>query len=291
MAVERPSRTGAVATRRLAALGGGALLLAGACAGAVATVGSDAEPASSEVRAAAEVDVVRAVAPAPPVTATTLLPPPAALPGADGRPLPVEVGDLREGLHGPRTVRLQRALAGLGFAPGDADGSFDRETTMAVWAFQALAGLPKDGVVTEVLERQIATAPPVAMLRPDLGPTHTEVDITRQVLLVWGDGRLELVTHVSTGAEVPYCENGACGDAITPEGTFRYEYRIPGERHAQLGVLHDPVYFDFDGHAVHGDPEVPDRPASHGCVRIPMHLSAHFPTLVADGEVIGLFRS
>jgi peptidoglycan hydrolase-like protein with peptidoglycan-binding domain len=211
--------------------------------------------------------------------------------GPDGKVLPLEVGDLREGAAGGRTIEVERALDRTGFAPGPLDGTFDAATTSAVWAFQALAGLPKDGVVTDELERRILASPPPAMLRPDLGPTHTEVDLTRQVLLVWGEGALELVTHVSTGSGVPYCENGACGDAVTPEGTYRFEHRIAGERHAQLGVLHDPVYFDHDGHAVHGDPEVPASPASHGCVRIPLHVSARFPQLVADGEVIALFRS
>lgn len=201
----------------------------------------------------------------------------------------VEEGPLQGGSEGPRTLAVQEALAGLGFDPGEPDGRYGLKTTMAVWAFQALHGLPKDGVVGAELEQRILAAEPLPMLRPDLGPTHTEVDLDRQVLLVWGDGHLELVTHVSTGSGVAYCEDGHCGDAITPVGDYAYERRIVGERHAPLGVLYDPVYF-IGGIAVHGAPSVPDHPASHGCVRIPLHISAYFQSLVADGEPIAVFR-
>jgi hypothetical protein len=160
---------------------------------------------------------------------------------------------------------------------------------MAVWAFQALSGLPKDGVVGPELEAAIVAGLPLAMLRPDLGPTHTEVDLDRQVLLVWGDGRLELATHISTGSGISYCEKGRCGDAITPIGDYRFQRRIAGERVAPLGVLYNPVYF-VGGIAVHGAPSVPAHPASHGCVRIPMHVSNYFPDLVQNGEPIAVFR-
>lgn len=203
--------------------------------------------------------------------------------------LQTEEGPLQAGSEGLRTQALQEHLDRLGFDPGEPDGRFGTKTTMAVWAFQALNGLPKDGIVTDAVEAQIAQAPPITMLRPDLGPTHTEVDLDKQVLLVWGDGQLELVTHVSSGSGVAYCENGHCGDAVTPVGDYVYERRIVGERHAPLGVLYSPVYF-VGGIAVHGAPSVPNHPASHGCVRIPMHISTYFQDLVVDGEPIGVFR-
>ena len=184
---------------------------------------------------------------------------------------------------------MQERLEALAYDPGEADGRFGRKTTMAVWAFQALHGMARDGIVTAEVEQAIMGAPPQPMLRPDLGPTHTEVDLDRQVLLVWGDGLLELVTHVSSGSGQSYCEDGHCGDAVTPVGDYRFQRRIAGERHAPLGVLYDPVYFT-GGIAVHGAPSVPDHPASHGCVRIPMHISPYFQGLVADGEPIATFR-
>jgi hypothetical protein len=49
--------------------------------------------------------------------------------------------------------------------------------------------------------------------------------------------------------------------------------------------MHNPVYFNY-GVAVHGSGNVPNRPASHGCIRIPMHISEYFPTLVERGDQI-----
>ena len=47
-------------------------------------------------------------------------------------------------------------------------------------------------------------------------------------------------------------------------------------------------YFN-GGIAVHGSGSVPATPASHGCVRIPMHIAERFPGLVANGESIEVF--
>ncbi len=201
-----------------------------------------------------------------------------------------EAGNLAPGVRGIRTRLLQRRLRELKFDPGSPDGDFGTKTAMAVWAFQALNGLARDGVVTPELEQRIHAAGPQPMLRPDLGPTHSEVDLDRQVLLVFEGGALELVTHVSTGSGRPYCENGHCGDAVTPTGDYRYQRRIPGWRTSPLGKLFNPIYFT-GGIAVHGAPSVPGYPASHGCVRIPMHIAGYFPDLVANGEPISVFRA
>lgn len=203
----------------------------------------------------------------------------------------MEEGTLTRGARGVRTYRLQQRLEALMFDPGPPDGEFGSKTTMAVWAFQALNGLAQDGLVTSELEARILSAEMPGMLRPDLGPTHSEVDLAKQVLLVFGDGKLELVTHVSTGSGVAYCEISKkdgkryCGSAQTPPGNFRYQRRISGWRVSNLGRLYNPVYFN-GGIAIHGAPSVPEYPASHGCVRIPMHISAYFPDLVANGEPV-----
>jgi len=47
------------------------------------------------------------------------------------------------------------------------------------------------------------------------------------------------------------------------------------------------VYFN-GGIAVHGAPSVPNHRASHGCIRVPMHIAEYFPDLVADGEPIAV---
>lgn len=207
-----------------------------------------------------------------------------------------EEGVLKSGSVGSRTKAVQEALAAQHYDPGPADGQFGTRTTQAVWAFQALHGLAKDGIVGPETEAAILAAQPQQMLRPELGPTHTEVDLTRQVLIVWRDGQPALITHISSGSEIPFCETTEefgeeCGDAVTPVGVWRYERRIDGWREAPLGRLYKPVYFAPGGIAVHGAGSVPAHPASHGCVRIPMAVAEYFPSLVANGDVIEVFRS
>lgn len=203
-------------------------------------------------------------------------------------------GPLQAGSKGTRTRALQQALKDQHYDPGEVDGRFGGQVRMAVWAFQALHGRPKDGIVTPDLEALILSKPQQPMLRPELGPTHTEVDLTRQVMMVFRDGVPTLITHVSSGSQVPYCESTPagrnCGSAVTPEGVFKYERRIDGWRDAPLGRLYKPVYFK-GGFAVHGAGSVPDHPASHGCVRTPMHIAEYFPSLVANGDTIEVFRS
>lgn len=165
-------------------------------------------------------------------TTTTTSAPPATLP-PDTTPAPTALEDLVAGSVGSRSQALQRALADQSYDPGPADGRFGLKTTQAVWAWQALHGLPRDGVVTPQVERMILARPAQAMLRPELGPTHSEVDLVRQVLLVFEDGKAELITHVSSGSGRHFCDRGHCGTAITPPGSFRYQRRIAGWRHAR----------------------------------------------------------
>jgi hypothetical protein len=192
---------------------------------------------------------------------------------------------LAGGSVGSRTQAVQAALQVQKYDPGPADGKFGLKTTQSVWAWQALHGLPRTGVLTPDMERLVLAGKPQAMLRPDLGPTHSEVDLALQVLLVFQDGKPELITHVSTGSGRHYCDRGHCGTAITTVGSFHYTRRVKGWRHAPLGLLYNPIYFN-GGIAVHGAPSVPNYPASHGCVRIPMHIAQYYPGLVANGEPI-----
>lgn len=208
--------------------------------------------------------------------------------------LPEPAGSLQSGSKGTRTRAIQQALRDQHYDPGEVDGRFGRQVTMAVWAYQSLHGLAQDGVVSPALEAQILARTPQPMLRPALGPTHTEVDLTRQTMLVWRDGALTLITHVSTGSGVAYCEDSDtgrfCGDALTPTGVYKYQRRVSGWRVAPLGRLYNPVYFN-GGIAVHGATSVPAYPASHGCVRIPMSIAEYFPSLVNKGDLIEVFRS
>lgn len=150
---------------------------------------------------------------------------------------------------------IQARLADLGYWVGEPDGSYGELTTQAVLAFQKAEGLERDGIAgSETLERLAQATRPRP--RTEHGDA-IEIDLERQILLVVRDGRTEWVLNTSTGA----------ADTPTPAGRFEVERQIDGMRHAPLGDLYRPKYFD-GGMAIHGYPEVPAQAASHGCARV-----------------------
>jgi len=167
------------------------------------------------------------------------------------------------GSRGQAVRALQERLRELQYALPGIDGSYSLTTYQAVLAFQAVEGLPWTGRVdTRTWRRLVRAGPP----RARYPGSHLEIDKTRQVLLVVRDGRVQLAVHVSTGAT-----------GNTPLGHWRIYRKVIGWD----WVLWYPMYF-LRGFAVHGYPDVPAYPASHGCVRVPMWIA---PTLFRDRTV------
>jgi len=179
---------------------------------------------------------------------------------------------------------LEQRLAALHFDV-TADGRFDDNTRQALIAFQKLNGLPRTGKPTPDVTNALATAKAPAPLRPDGGATRVEIDLGRQVLFLYSNGALAKILPVSTGTGKRYCDEGKCGIAKTPTGSYRIERRINGWRKSDLGRLYNPMYFT-GGIAIHGFPSVPTTPASHGCVRIPMGSAETFPSQVPNGTPV-----
>jgi hypothetical protein len=199
---------------------------------------------------------------------------------------------LTENMVGDDVAYLQQRLHDLHFDPGPIDGRFGQATTMALWAYQKLVGLTGaqvTGTVTPEFWSSMQDRFVVAPMQADGGLNHLEVDLVRQVAVLWADATTpRLITHISTGSGKDWCENGFCGVATTPAGVYTFFRRVTGWRQSELGLLYNPVYFN-EGIAVHGAPSVPLYAASHGCVRIPMHISAYFPTLVSNSDAVFVF--
>jgi len=170
---------------------------------------------------------------------------------------------LRYGSRGEAVRTLQRRLTALAYLPGGSvDGVFGDETWQAVVAFQGWQRIDPDGVVGPVTRHALARA---QRPRPWLAlPRALEIDVRRQVLLIVVDGRVERAVHAST-ASSPY---------QTPHGRFVVIRRDRESWSRQYHVwLPDALYF-YRGWAIHGFPTVPDRPATHGCIRIPLQDAA-----------------
>ncbi len=188
---------------------------------------------------------------------------------------------LQPGMSGASVKALQRRLAALKYYPGSIDGRFGTSTLEAVWAFQEVQGLPGQDTVTSAMWRALAHPRAPQVLVPHGGSMRIEINLSREVLVLYNHNQVELISHVSTGGGYYYCSpGGGCGYAVTPTGNFRTLSFMPGWVTVPLGYMYNPVFFIGTAFAIHGDIPVPLQPVSHGCVRIPMDIAAFFHTLI-----------
>ncbi|MEU7909327.1 L,D-transpeptidase family protein [Actinoplanes sp. NPDC049118] len=203
-----------------------------------------------------------------PATAPPSAEPPSAEPTPTASPTPsapAKPQRLKSGAKGTEVVALQKRLNELGYWNGEADGKFGGQTQQAVFALQKAAGLGRDGVVGPKTQKALDKG-----VRPEAKSTSgrvIEISLKRQLLMLVDDGKVSQVFNTSTGSMERYEHDGNTYLADTPSGKFRVSRQIDGWRHAPLGLLWRPKYFN-GGIAVHGANSVPPYPASHGCARL-----------------------
>jgi L,D-transpeptidase catalytic domain/Putative peptidoglycan binding domain len=152
-----------------------------------------------------------------------------------------------------RAVRfLENRLRSLHFAIRNVDRSFGWDTREALFAFQKLHGLSRDGIASPRVWRALRRARVPRAGYPH--GSHIEVDKARQVLFEVRRGKVVRIVHVSTGAT-----------GNTPIGRWHVYRKTPGFN--SLSMYYS-MYF-LGGFALHGYHSVPPWPASHGCVRMP----------------------
>jgi peptidoglycan hydrolase-like protein with peptidoglycan-binding domain len=151
----------------------------------------------------------------------------------------------------------EQRLADLSFRPGSIDGEFDTQTRSAVIAFQKWEGLSRTGTIGASTWTLLQTATRPTPTRVGATNPWIEVDKTKQVLLFCKDGQVVWTLPVSTGS--------ASVGVITPSGTFAIRSKT-----TELEPCYLPLYVTtYQGSqiAIHGYPNVPTYPASHGCIR------------------------
>lgn len=176
--------------------------------------------------------------------------------------------------------RLQQRLAALHYFPGPIDGRFGQYTLEAVWAFQEVQGMPVTGQVGAATRRALADPRKPHVLAPNGGKLRVEINLRVRVLVLYRDGKVSLISHVSTGGGYYYCSPSGCGYANTPVGNFKTTVFMSGWVTVPLGQMYNPVFFIRTSYAIHGSESVPLQPVSHGCVRIPMDIAQFFHKLV-----------
>jgi Putative peptidoglycan binding domain/L,D-transpeptidase catalytic domain len=189
---------------------------------------------------------------------------------AAGGGLPLSVAEVKA---------AQRRLVELGYWAGAESGPWDASWRQALIAFQKADWRKPTGVLTRAEWNQMQAAQPPAPR--ESGPAHLEVDVARQVLFMVDEvGAVSHILPISTGSGKPFYAPGwGSGVAETPCGHFAVFARGSGWHKSKLGEMYNPLYV-VGGIAIHGSLDVPPRPVSHGCIRIPMYASHRLPQLV-----------
>ena len=155
-------------------------------------------------------------------------------------------------LSASQALWVEKRLSELTYRPGTVDGVFDTKTRGAVIAFQKWEGLTRNGEVSASVLNRLATAAKPKPTRT--GTTWIEIDKSKQVLLFCRDGALLWTIPVSTGS--------ASVGIVTPSGARKVTRKT-----TEKSPRYYPLYISTTLLAIHGYPNVPTYPASHGCVR------------------------
>ena len=159
--------------------------------------------------------------------------------------------------------KIQMRLINLGYIT-DQNGIFGIKTKFAVIAFQKVNNIKVDGIVgEETLKKLDNPSRPAPNYKNN--PDHIEVDLKRQVLYLVENKRIKYIIPISSGKR-----------NSTIKGRFKI-YKLKKGWHKVMGkpwsgFMHNPIYF-YKAYAIHGYKSVPNYPASHGCIRIPLCYS------------------
>jgi peptidoglycan hydrolase-like protein with peptidoglycan-binding domain len=182
------------------------------------------------------------------------------------------------GERGVKVLLLQRELLRLGYAT-PVTGYYDDATARAVFAFRKTNGLGWDGYATGDVYAKLLRGQGAYQLRypkAGKGGKHVEFDWSRQVLVLAKGGKPYRTYHASSGK------------ASTPTvfGSFAFYRKSPGTN------SHGMVYSSYfiGGYAIHGYADVPNYPASHGCLRVPIPNAIQIYNQIDLGEPIFVYQ-
>lgn len=182
---------------------------------------------------------------------------------------------VRRGSRGTGVRLMQRGLGNLGYVT-PLGGRFDAATARAVVAFRktnAMARRPTAG--RAVLSKLFRGEGGFTLRHPRSGK-HVEFDFSRQVLVLARGARVERIYHAASGKR----------STPTVFGTFSFYRKQPGTNAKEMVWSN---YF-IRGYAIHGYKSVPVRPASHGCIRVPIPDAVSISRWISLGDRIHVYR-
>ena len=180
-----------------------------------------------------------------------------------------------EGERGIKVLMLQRGLYRLGFSV-PVTGYYDWLTSNAVNAFRKTNGMGRDGYAPKAVYAKVLRGEGAYKLRYPRAGKHVEFDWSRQVLVLADKGRPFRTYHASSGTPA----------TPTVFGTYRFYLQTPGTN--SKGMVHSSYF--IRGYAIHGYASVPNYPASHGCLRVPVPNAASIFNWIDIGDPIYLYK-
>jgi peptidoglycan hydrolase-like protein with peptidoglycan-binding domain len=192
----------------------------------------------------------------------------------------IQVVDWQAGVgdRGLKVLLLQRALVKKGFA-APITGYYDDATARGVLAFRKTNEMGRDGYALKEVYAMLMRGEGAYKLRyPTAGKNgkHVEFDWSRQVLVLARGGKPYRTYHTSSGAPA----------TPTVFGSYRFYLQTPGTN--SKGMVHSSYF--IGGYAIHGYASVPNYPASHGCLRVPIPNAASIFNWIDIGDPIFTYR-
>ncbi len=159
---------------------------------------------------------------------------------------------LHQGQCGRAVKGFKRALAKMGYVSGGGS-CFNGHTGREVLAYRKVNGMARTERAGRGLVEDVFGGRGGYRVRHPNAGEHAEVPLSKQVLVLSKGDKPFAIYPVSTGKP----------STPTITGHYRFYLRSPGYNS-------EGMYYSFywhNGYAVHGYAEVPDYPASHGCIR------------------------
>jgi L,D-transpeptidase catalytic domain/Putative peptidoglycan binding domain len=164
-----------------------------------------------------------------------------------------------QGERGTKVLMLQRGLYRLGFSV-PVTGYYDWLTANAVNAFRKTNGMGRDGYAKKSVYAKVLRGEGAYKLRYPKA----------------GKGKPFRTYHTSSGTPA----------TPTVFGTYRFYLQTPGTN--SKGMVHSSYF--IRGYAIHGYASVPNYPASHGCLRVPIPNAASIFSWIDIGDPIFLYK-
>ncbi|MEY2533559.1 MAG: hypothetical protein QOF29_1469 [bacterium] len=208
------------------------------------------------------------------VRATHLATPEAPTVVAKGVGVDVLTPSAGPGSRGPAVRLLLSQLAQRGYVVGRR-GEYDARTARAVLAFRKVTGMARTTVAGPEVFRRLARGGGQFRVRFPQHGKHVEADLSRQVIALIRDGKVERIYPTSSGAP----------STPTIRGSFKVYLKTPGTN--AKGMVFSSYF--IRGYAIHGYASVPTFPASHGCLRVPVPDAVPIYNWLKHGDRVDVY--